>query len=76
MGPLGVVHNGNLVNAVEVRHRLERDGAIFQTTSDTEVILHLMARSPRPTSWTRSCCALERGEGRLLARCSISRRRR
>ena len=47
MGPLGVVHNGNLVNAVEVRHRLERDGAIFQTTSDTEVILHLMARNPR-----------------------------
>ena len=47
MGPLGVVHNGNLVNAVEVRHRLVRDGAIFQTTSDTEVILHLMARNPR-----------------------------
>jgi amidophosphoribosyltransferase len=47
MGPLGVVHNGNLVNAVETRSRLERDGAIFQTTSDTEVILHLMARNPR-----------------------------
>ena len=45
MGPLGVVHNGNLVNAVEMRQRLERDGAIFQTTTDTEVILHLMARS-------------------------------
>jgi amidophosphoribosyltransferase len=47
MGPLGIVHNGNLVNAVEIRQRLERDGAIFQTTSDTEVVLHLMARSPR-----------------------------
>ncbi len=47
MGPLGVVHNGNLTNAVEVRRRLERSGSIFQTTSDTEVILHLMAREPR-----------------------------
>jgi amidophosphoribosyltransferase len=48
MGPAGIVHNGNLVNAVEIRNRLEREGAIFQTTSDTEVFLHLMARSPRP----------------------------
>jgi amidophosphoribosyltransferase len=47
MGPLAIVHNGNLVNAVEIRHRLEREGSIFQTTSDTEVILHLMARNPR-----------------------------
>ena len=47
LGPLGVVHNGNLVNAVEIRNRLEREGAIFQTTSDTETILHLMARNPR-----------------------------
>ena len=45
LGPLGIVHNGNLVNAVETRTRLEREGAIFQTTSDTEVILHLMARN-------------------------------
>ncbi|HZI64901.1 MAG TPA: amidophosphoribosyltransferase [Thermoanaerobaculia bacterium] len=49
MGPLGIVHNGNLVNAVELRQRLEREGAIFQTTSDTEVILHLMARNPQPS---------------------------
>jgi amidophosphoribosyltransferase len=47
MGPLGLVHNGNLTNAAERREQLERDGSIFQTTSDTEVILHLMARSPR-----------------------------
>jgi amidophosphoribosyltransferase len=45
LGPLGIVHNGNLVNAVEIRSRLESEGAIFQTTSDTEVILHLMARN-------------------------------
>jgi amidophosphoribosyltransferase len=47
MGPVAIVHNGNLTNAVEVRERLETEGAIFQTTSDTEVILHLMARNPR-----------------------------
>jgi amidophosphoribosyltransferase len=47
MGPLGIVHNGNLTNAVEVRDRLEAQGSIFQTTSDTEVILHLMACNPR-----------------------------
>lgn len=47
MGPLAIVHNGNLVNAVEIRERLEHEGAIFQTTSDSEVILHLMARKPR-----------------------------
>ena len=47
MGPLGIVHNGNLANANEIRARLESDGSIFQTTSDTEVILHLMARNPR-----------------------------
>ena len=47
MGPIAIVHNGNLVNAVEIRSRLEREGSIFQTTSDTEVILHLMACSPR-----------------------------
>ncbi len=48
MGPLATVHNGTLVNAVETRNRLELEGSIFQTTSDTEVILHLMARQPRP----------------------------
>ena len=40
-------HNGNLVNARELRDELERDGSIFQTSSDTEVILHLLARVAR-----------------------------
>jgi amidophosphoribosyltransferase len=44
-GSLAVAHNGNLVNFSEVRARLEDEGSIFQTTSDTEVILHLIARS-------------------------------
>jgi amidophosphoribosyltransferase len=44
-GQLAVAHNGNLVNAGEVRDALVRDGAIFQTNSDTEVIVHLFARA-------------------------------
>ena len=63
MGPLGIVHNGNLVNAVEARHRLEHDGAIFQTTSDTEVILHLMAREPRQSVVESLMLALEKVRG-------------
>jgi len=44
-GQFAVAHNGNLVNAGEVRDALVRDGAIFQTSTDTEVIVHLFARS-------------------------------
>jgi amidophosphoribosyltransferase len=44
-GKLALGHNGNLTNAIEVRRRLEHRGSIFQTTSDTEVIVHLIARS-------------------------------
>jgi amidophosphoribosyltransferase len=47
-GEIAVCHNGNLVNAAEIRDRLEREGSIFATTSDTEVILHLIARSRQP----------------------------
>jgi amidophosphoribosyltransferase len=44
-GKLALGHNGNLTNAAEFRRRLEHRGSIFQTTSDTEVIVHLVARS-------------------------------
>ena len=44
-GQMSFAHNGNLVNARKLRAELERDGSIFQTTSDCEVIPHLMARS-------------------------------
>ncbi|HEY5726180.1 MAG TPA: amidophosphoribosyltransferase, partial [Methylomirabilota bacterium] len=44
-GPVAIGHNGNLVNAEELRQSLERDGAVFQSTSDTEVIIHLLARA-------------------------------
>jgi amidophosphoribosyltransferase len=44
-GSMAVAHNGNLVNATALRRELEKKGSIFQTTSDTEVIAHLIARS-------------------------------
>jgi amidophosphoribosyltransferase len=44
-GHLAIAHNGNLTNARTLREELERDGAIFQSTTDTEVIVHLIARS-------------------------------
>jgi len=45
-GPIAIAHNGNLTNAEALRSEMERDGAIFQSSSDTEVILHLLARAP------------------------------
>lgn len=44
-GTVGLVHNGNLINALSLREELEQDGAIFQSTSDSEVILHLLTKS-------------------------------
>jgi amidophosphoribosyltransferase len=46
-GPIAIAHNGNLVNAALLRYELEAAGSIFQCTSDTEVVLHLYARSHR-----------------------------
>ncbi len=48
-GQLAVAHNGNITNASELRTTLERQGSIFQASSDTEVILHLLARSSERT---------------------------
>ena len=48
-GPIAVAHNGNITNAINLRNELEQDGSIFQATSDTEVILHLVARSREKT---------------------------
>ncbi|HVS31507.1 MAG TPA: amidophosphoribosyltransferase [Thermoanaerobaculia bacterium] len=47
-GPIALAHNGNLVNGAELRRQLEADGAIFNSMSDTEVIVHLIARSKAP----------------------------
>src|SRR5215510_9883563 len=48
-GQIAIAHNGNLVNAQELKDHLVRLGSIFQTSSDTEVILHLFARSRAAT---------------------------
>jgi amidophosphoribosyltransferase len=48
-GQIAVAHNGNLVNASELRDELVQSGAIFQTSSDTEVLLHLYARAKAPS---------------------------
>jgi amidophosphoribosyltransferase len=48
-GQIALAHNGNLTNAAQLRRELERDGAIFHSTSDSEVVLHLISRSRRRT---------------------------
>jgi amidophosphoribosyltransferase len=50
-GQLAIAHNGNLINADVLRDELERKGSIFQTTADSEIILHLLAQ-PRTTAAT------------------------
>lgn len=45
-GPLAVAHNGNIVNSAILREALQREGAIFQGTNDTEILLHLLAKNP------------------------------
>lgn len=62
-GTLGIAHNGNLVNASEVRSRLELGGSIFQTSSDTEVIVHLMAQAREPEIIERLASALRQVTG-------------
>jgi len=48
LGHLALAHNGTLVNAFELRRNLEQNGAIFRTEIDTEVLIHLLAKSGRP----------------------------
>jgi amidophosphoribosyltransferase len=62
-GPVALAHNGNLVNAAAVRRELEGRGAIFGTTSDSEVIVHLLARSREGTLEERLIDALSRVKG-------------
>ncbi|MEM9493167.1 MAG: amidophosphoribosyltransferase, partial [Myxococcota bacterium] len=62
-GEIAIAHNGNLVNAAELRTRLERDGSIFQTSSDTEAIIHLIAQAREPTTVERVASALRQIRG-------------
>ena len=62
-GPIAIAHNGNLVNAQILRDELEASGSIFQSTSDTEVIIHLIATSKEKTLMGRIVEALSRVKG-------------
>ena len=62
-GFITLAHNGNLINAAEVRHELEEKGSIFASTNDSEVIVHELARSTAPTPALRLADALKRVDG-------------
>jgi len=62
-GSLAVAHNGNFVNAATLRQRLESSGSIFQSTVDTEVLVHLIARSKGATLLDRAVDAMSQVEG-------------
>jgi amidophosphoribosyltransferase len=62
-GMIALAHNGNLTNAQEIRARMEAQGSIFQTSSDTEVIVHLIAQSREQTLPDAIADALRRVEG-------------
>jgi amidophosphoribosyltransferase len=62
-GHLAIAHNGNLVNAGTIRTRLEASGSIFQSSADTEVIVHLIAHAREPDIVDRVITALRQVEG-------------
>jgi amidophosphoribosyltransferase len=63
LGTLALAHNGNLVNAPELRKDLEDEGAIFQSTSDSEVIVHLIAHAKGDDPYDRIVQALHKVSG-------------
>ncbi len=62
-GPMAVAHNGNMTNTRELRQELEQDGSIFATSSDSEILIHLIARSRKPRLVDRILDALQRVRG-------------
>jgi amidophosphoribosyltransferase len=62
-GPIAISHNGNLVNGALLRDELEQAGSIFQSTTDTEVIIHLIATSKESSLMGRVVEALSRVRG-------------
>jgi len=62
-GGMAVCHNGNIVNAGELRKEMEASGSIFQSTSDTEVVIHLVAKSRGETAEARLTDAMRRLSG-------------
>jgi amidophosphoribosyltransferase len=72
-GPLALAHNGNLINARALRDDLVRKGSIFQSSSDSEVIVHLIARSEAREPEDQILDALERVEGAYSLLLTIGR---
>ena len=62
-GGIGISHNGNLTNAITLREKLVKEGAIFHTTSDTETIVQLIAKSKRNTTMDKIIDALFQIQG-------------
>jgi amidophosphoribosyltransferase len=62
-GPVAVAHNGNIINAHELRAELQKAGSIFHGTNDTEALLHLMARHPSDQLITAVKESVEKMEG-------------
>ncbi len=62
-GPVAIAHNGNLINAPRLRADLERDGVVFEATTDSEVIAHLIARAPVTTAEDAVADCMRRIEG-------------
>ena len=62
-GSVCIAHNGNLINSLFLRRELEKSGSIFQTTTDSEIILHLMARAKSPRLDESLIYALKRIKG-------------
>jgi len=60
---VAIAHNGNLTNTVKLRRQLQKDGAIFQTTMDSEVILHLLVRSKKELLEDKLADALKKCDG-------------
>src|SRR5260370_11046620 len=62
-GALALAHNGNIVNFKELRERLESNGSLFSSSSDSEVMIHLIAASRAPTLPERVAQGLGQGRG-------------
>ncbi len=73
-GGFSIAHNGNISNAMHIKKELVRKGAIFQSTSDTEVIIHLIATSRYPTLLDRFVDALRLVEGAYSLVCMTPKR--
>jgi amidophosphoribosyltransferase len=72
-GPLTIAHNGNLTNAPELKRQLVDSGSLFSTSTDTEILVHLIARSRAASAEEQIRAALEAAEGAYTLLISVGR---